>query len=62
MNKYFKLVSFEGDKKKFLTNKFPQIVKPENEMSFEFLSEIISYGIQDSRSRLRESEYWSLVK
>ena len=45
MNKYFKLVSFEGNRKKLLTNKFPNLIKAENEMSFEFLSEIISYGI-----------------
>lgn len=62
MNRYFKLISFESDKKKFSTRSFPVIIKPENEMSFEFLSEIISYGMQDSKSRLRESEYWNLVK
>jgi len=45
MNRYFILISFEGDKKKFNTRTFPVIIKPENEMSFEFLSEIISYGM-----------------
>jgi len=31
-------------------------------MSFEFLSEIISYGINDMKGRLKDSEYWNLVR
>jgi hypothetical protein len=44
MNQYFTAICFQGNTRSFNSTIYPNFLRPENELSFEFISEMVTNG------------------